>query len=131
MERIHIKPTDRVVVFTGAGMSADLATNEYVAIVRQRAAACPNVDDTGARGEVLFVYAGRRGAATLLVQLTGNAVASQYVLRHKNIATTQAFYVKPVQTAAVEGLRLLESKLAERKTLSVGAATESNGEVSE
>jgi hypothetical protein len=48
MERIRIKPTDRVVVFTGAGMSADLATNEYVAIVRQRAAACPNVDDTGA-----------------------------------------------------------------------------------
>jgi integrase len=77
------------------------------------------------------LYAGRRGAATLLVQLTGNAVASQYVLRHRNIATTQAFYVKPVQTAAVEGLRLLESKLAERKTLSVGAATESNGEVSE
>jgi integrase len=62
------------------------------------------------------LYAGRRSAATLLVQLTGNAVASQYVLRHKNIATTQAFYVKPVQTAAVEGLRLLESKLAERKT---------------
>jgi integrase len=77
------------------------------------------------------LYAGRRGAATLLVQLTGNAVASQYVLRHRNIATTQAFYVKPVQTAAVEGLRLLESKLAERKTLSVGAGTESNGEVSE
>jgi integrase len=62
------------------------------------------------------LYAGRRGAATLLVQLTGNAVASQYVLRHKNIATTQAFYVKPVQTAAVEGLRLLEAKLEERKT---------------
>jgi hypothetical protein len=74
MERIHIKPTDRVVVFTGAGMSADLATNDYVAIVRQRAVACPNVDDTGARGEVLFVYAGRRDAAMLLVQLTGNAV---------------------------------------------------------
>lgn len=61
------------------------------------------------------LYAGRRGAATLLVQLTGNAVASQYVLRHKNIATTQAFYVKPVQTAAVDGLKLLEAKLQERK----------------
>jgi len=66
------------------------------------------------------LYAGRRGAATLLVQLTGNAVAAQYVLRHKNIATTQAFYVKPVQTAAVEGLRLLESKLEERKTTNGG-----------
>jgi integrase len=61
------------------------------------------------------LYAGRRGAATLLVQLTGNAVAAQYVLRHKNLATTTAFYVKPVQTAGVEGLRLLEAKLDERK----------------
>jgi hypothetical protein len=67
------------------------------------------------------LYAGRRGAATLLVQLTGNAVASQYVLRHKNIATTQALYVKPVQTAAILGLRLLEAKLAERKTNNVGS----------
>ena len=36
--------------------TGDLATNEYVEIVRQRAAACPNVEDIGARGEVLFVY---------------------------------------------------------------------------
>jgi integrase len=60
------------------------------------------------------LYAGRRSAATLLVQLTGNAVASQYVLRHKNLATTTAFYVKPVQTAAVEGMRLMEESLANR-----------------
>ena len=36
--------------------TGDLATNEYVEIVRQRAAACPNVEDIAARGEVLFVY---------------------------------------------------------------------------
>jgi hypothetical protein len=36
--------------------TGDLATNDYVEIVRQRAAACPNVEDIGARGEVLFVY---------------------------------------------------------------------------
>jgi hypothetical protein len=36
--------------------AGDLATNEYVEIVRQRAAACPNVEDIAARGEVLFVY---------------------------------------------------------------------------
>lgn len=70
------------------------------------------------------LYAGRRGAATLLVQLTGNAVASQYVLRHKNIATTQTFYVKPVQTEAIKGLRLLESKLAERKTANEARTSE-------
>jgi integrase len=68
------------------------------------------------------LYAGRRAAATLLVQLTGNAVAAQFVLRHKNLATTTAFYVKPVQTAGVEGMKLVEEALATRKALA-----ESNG----
>jgi integrase len=68
------------------------------------------------------LYAGRRAAATLLVQLTGNAVAAQFVLRHKNLTTTTAFYVKPVQTAAVEGMKLVEETLATRKVLA-----ESNG----
>jgi len=63
------------------------------------------------------LYAGRRAAATLLVQLTGNAVAAQFVLRHKNLATTTGFYVKPVQTAAVEGMRLVEETLTSRKAL--------------
>jgi hypothetical protein len=68
------------------------------------------------------LYAGRRAAATLLVQLTGNAVAAQFVLRHKNLTTTTAFYVKPVQTAGLEGMKLVEEKLASRKALA-----ESNG----
>jgi len=63
------------------------------------------------------LYAGRRSAATLLVQLTGNAVAAQYILRHKNLATTTAFYVKPVQTAAIEDMKLVEETLANRKAL--------------
>ena len=64
------------------------------------------------------LYAGRRAAATLLVQLTGNAVAAQFVLRHKNLATTTAFYIKPVQTSGLEGMRLVEDKLlANRKAL--------------
>jgi integrase len=66
------------------------------------------------------LYAGRRAAATLLVQLTGNAVAAQFVLRHKNLSTTTAFYVKPVQTAAEEGMRLVEATLANRKALAEG-----------
>ena len=37
------------------------------------------------------LYAGRRAAATLLVQLTGDAVAAQYILRHKNLSTTTTF----------------------------------------
>ncbi len=63
------------------------------------------------------LYAGRRAAATLLVQLTGNAVASQYVLRHKNLASTTAFYVKPVRDAALDGLQQVEDLLKQRKAL--------------
>lgn len=63
------------------------------------------------------LYAGRRAAATLLVQLTGNALASQYVLRHKNLATTTAFYVKPVRDAALGGLQQVEDLLKKRKAL--------------
>ena len=61
------------------------------------------------------LYSGRRGAATVLTQLTGNALAAQVVLRHSNLATTTAHYVKPVRDAAVAGLKLLEAKLEERK----------------
>lgn len=63
------------------------------------------------------LYAGRRAATTLLVQLTEDAVAAQYVLRRKNLSTTTAFYVKPVQTAAAEGMKLVEATLANRKAL--------------
>jgi integrase len=67
------------------------------------------------------LYAGRRSAATLLVQLTGNAVAAQFVLRHKNLSTTTAFYVKPVSVAGVEGMKLVEETLASRKALQAAA----------
>jgi len=60
------------------------------------------------------LYAGRRAAGSLLCQLTGNAVATQYVLRHSNLATTTAFYIKPSKGEAETGMRLLEKKLAER-----------------
>jgi integrase len=76
------------------------------------------------------LYAGRRSAATLLVQLTGNAVAAQYVLRHKNLSTTTGFYVKPVQSAALEGLKLVEDLLKQRKeqrALAAGTGTENDG----
>ena len=66
------------------------------------------------------LYSGRRGCATLLTQLTGNAVAAQYVLRHKNLATTTAFYVHPIQEAAVEGMKLQEAEIAKRKMLTAG-----------
>lgn len=65
------------------------------------------------------LYAGRRASGTLLTQLTGNALAAQFVLRHKNLGTTEAFYIKPSKEAAVTGMSLLADKLAERKALTV------------
>jgi len=60
------------------------------------------------------LYSGRRGAATVVTQLTGNALAAQVILRHKNLAVTTAHYVKPSREAAVNGLKLLEAKLMEK-----------------
>lgn len=62
------------------------------------------------------LYAGRRGAATNLVQLTGNAVAARAVLRHRSMQTTLTHYVLPDRSEAERGLRLLEAKLEERKS---------------
>ncbi len=60
------------------------------------------------------LYSGRRAAGTLLTQLTGDAVAAQYVLRHSNLSTTTAFYVKPIREEAVSGMKLLEEKIGDR-----------------
>jgi integrase len=54
------------------------------------------------------LYAGRRGAGSILTELTGNALAAQTILRHKNLSTTTAFYIKKSQTAGMQGMKLLE-----------------------
>jgi integrase len=55
------------------------------------------------------LYAGRRGAATMLVDLTKGLVAAQELLRHKSMTTTADFYKKQTQNALPEGLKLLEA----------------------
>lgn len=57
------------------------------------------------------LYAGRRGAATVLTQLTGDALAAKELLRHKTIATTQAKYVKAIPEALLRGIKLLEAEV--------------------
>lgn len=65
------------------------------------------------------LYAGRRGAATMLLQLTGNALASQQLLRHKpGSAVTARHYLKAVPQALLEGTRLVEQEVA--KALAAG-----------
>lgn len=55
------------------------------------------------------LYAGRRGAATILTQLTGDALAAKELLRHKNIAVTTDKYVKRIPEALLKGIKLLEA----------------------
>lgn len=55
-------------------------------------------------------YAGRRGAGTVLTALTGDALAAQQILRHKNLAVTTGFYVKKMPEQGLAGMRLLEQK---------------------
>ncbi len=55
------------------------------------------------------LYAGRRGAGTILTQLTGDALAAQQILRHKNLAVTTGHYVKAIPQAGIDGMKLLEA----------------------
>ena len=55
------------------------------------------------------LYAGRRGAATLLLQLSGNALASQQLLRHQpGSSVTARHYLKAIPEALLRGTKLVE-----------------------
>ena len=62
------------------------------------------------------LYAGRRGAATILTELTGDALAAKELLRHKTIAVTQAKYVKAIPEALMKGIKLLEAAVQTTKS---------------
>jgi hypothetical protein len=55
------------------------------------------------------LYAGRRGAATILTQLTGNALAAKQLLRHGDLSVTTAKYVKDVPEELLKGIKQLEA----------------------
>jgi len=94
------RPTDGWVFPNSKGKPRDLRTT--VNKIR------PILEKAGLPWKTL--YAGRRGAATILTELTGNAVAAKELLRHRNLAVTTAKYVKAVPAALLEGMRLLEEK---------------------
>jgi len=55
------------------------------------------------------LYAGRRGAATAIIGLTGgNYAAAQELLRHKHMSTTLQFCKKQTQNALSDGLKALQ-----------------------
>jgi integrase len=56
------------------------------------------------------LYAGRRGAATAIIGLTGgNYAAAQELLRHKHMNTTLMFYKKQTQNALGDGMKALQA----------------------
>jgi integrase len=60
------------------------------------------------------LYAGRRGFATILRELTSASVAGRDALGHVSTATTEAHYEKTVPEAVLKGMRLLEDATAKR-----------------
>jgi len=58
------------------------------------------------------LYPGRRGAATILTELTGNAIAANQLLRHNDLTITTKSYIQPMPDALLSAVRLLEEKLS-------------------
>ena len=64
------------------------------------------------------LYAFRRGAASILTQLTGSPIAAAQLLRHKNFIVTMKAYIKADRTALVDGSKLVETKWKQLSTTS-------------
>ncbi len=58
------------------------------------------------------LYAFRRGAGTILTELTGNPIAAQQALCHMDLSTTMRHYIKTKRTALAEGIQMLDDRLA-------------------
>lgn len=58
------------------------------------------------------LYAFRRGAGTIVTELTGNPIAAQHLLRHLNLKTSFDHYIKTKQTALQEAIQMLDERLA-------------------
>jgi integrase len=61
------------------------------------------------------LYAFRRGAGTILTELTGNPIAAQQALCHLDLSTTMRHYIKTKRSALAEGIQMLDERLALKK----------------
>ena len=94
------KPSEGWLLPNGKGKPVDLRSVIARTIV-------PTLEANNIEWKTL--YAGRRGAATILTQLTGDALAAKELLRHKNLAVTTDKYVKAIPEALLKGIKLLEA----------------------
>lgn len=58
------------------------------------------------------LYAFRRGAGSILTELTGNPIAAQQMLRHLDLTTTIRHYIKTNRSALAEGVQMLDARLS-------------------
>ena len=58
------------------------------------------------------LYAFRRGAGTVVTQITGNPIAAQQLLRHLDLSTTMRHYIKDDRAALEEAVQMLDERLA-------------------
>jgi integrase len=100
------KPVDGWIFPNGKGKPVDLRSITSRTIV-------PTLEAKNIEWKTL--YAGRRGAATILTELTGDALAAKELLRHKTIAVTQAKYIKAIPEALMKGIKLLETAATSSK----------------
>jgi len=56
------------------------------------------------------LYAFRRGAGTILTELTGNPIAAQQMLCHMDLSTTMRHYIKTKRSALAEGVQMLDER---------------------
>jgi integrase len=58
------------------------------------------------------LYAFRRGAGTIVTELTGNPIAAQQLLCHLDLSTSFRHYIKTKRSALHEAIQLLDERLA-------------------
>ncbi|MGA8437523.1 MAG: hypothetical protein WB762_29005 [Candidatus Sulfotelmatobacter sp.] len=58
------------------------------------------------------LYAFRRGAGTILTELTGNPTAAQQALCQLDLSTTMRHYIKTKRSAFAQGIQMLDERLA-------------------
>ena len=59
------------------------------------------------------LYPGRRGAATILTELTGSAIAAQQLLRHQDLNVTTKSYIQMMPDALLGSVKLLEQSITD------------------
>lgn len=90
-------------VFPNQGGKLPINIRDYVVLVLR-----PAVGKKAWKG----LYAFRRGAGTILTELTGNPIAAQQALCHMDLSTTMRHYIKTKRTALAEGIQMLDERLS-------------------